>query len=356
MKRVGIITWHYYPNVGSELQAYALSHYLNMVGYDAEFINYREFHRPKLEWLRATLCEFDNVIPQRLSKALNYHFPHFIRKYLPQGRDLHSANELNDECGKYDTIVCGSDQIWAPSVFNPAYFIDFVKGGKPRKVSYAASIGLPQIPEEKRDIYRQLLSDFDAISVREDEGADLLKELGIDAGVVCDPTLLLTAEEYKGLIPRRMKPGEKTLFCYFLGKNEKHRKMAQEIANRSGLQLVIYSHYPSDKMYGGEHVDQIGPRQFVGHIAHADMVITDSFHGLAFSLIFRKDFYAVERFAGNDAVNQNSRIYNILRHCGLEERLLRVIPSDVEAIDYAKVEPWLDEYINKSKDFISKNI
>lgn len=320
-----------------------------------EFINYREFHRPKLEWPRALLCKIDRIVPRKLADKLNYYFPHFTKFYLRESKPIYSSSAMTGVAAKYDTVICGSDQIWAPNVFNPIYFLSFVNGDS-RKISYAASIGLPQIPTDKRDAYKSLLGDFDAISVREEEGVALLAGLGIAAQAVCDPTFLLSMDDYKRISTPVNSMCAPYVYCYLLGKNRAHRVMARKIADSMKQKLVIYSRYDEDAEHADEHVKVSGPRDFIGRIAGATMVLTDSFHGIAFSIIFRKSFYAFERFAANDPINQNSRVYNVLRACGLQNRLIAALPESIQMIDYSMNEQEINRMITKSKDYLADNI
>lgn len=355
MSKIGIITWHYYPNVGSMLQAFALWQYLSSNGHNVEFINYREYHRPKIAKLRAFLCKFDAVIPHQISNALNYHYPHFVQTYLPQSKPIYQASDLSKIATKYDVIICGSDQIWAPSVFNPVYMLSFVSG-RTRKISYAASIGLPEIPNEKKDLYKKLLSDFHAISIREKDGAELLKQIGIESSTVCDPSFLLESSVYKRLISKNFRQSIPYVFAYFLGENIHHREIAKDIANRLGLQLIIYSAFNADKSFADIHVNFIGPQEFLSLIHDASHIITDSFHGISFSIIFRKNFHAVERFSKDDMLNQNSRVHNILHITRLDSRLIADSPKDLLPIDYQFVENPLYDLISRSRQFITDNI
>ncbi len=353
--RVGIITWHYYPNVGSCLQAFALQKYLLSCGYFAEFINYREFHRPKLEKIRSLLCDFDFIIPHFLSSKINYKFVHFINKFLIQGKKIKSYKELNTILDNYDVFICGSDQIWAPSVFNKAYFLEFV-GNDKKKISYAPSIGLPVIPKDKQAIYHSLLSRFDKISIREETGRKLLSNIGIESQVVCDPTFLLSSkqwEEYLNLKTIKHTQSHKPyIYCYFLGKNKNHRELLKIISDRTSLKVFGFSGFKEDKQYFDVTLDNFGPIEFLNYLKNANLVITDSFHGTAFSIIFKKDFYVFERFSKEDPINQNSRIYNILDKLYLHDRLIVDSIPHINSIDYSKVLPLLENFRNVSKKFI----
>ena len=184
--KVGILTWHYYSNVGSNLQAWAMQRVLGNMGFNPQFINYRK-------------REFDgDRFPKGAVKAVIDSLPfgphfntwRFQHDKLRQTRKTYDSADAASICDGFDVVVCGSDQIWAPNVFDPVYMLDGVSSSV-RKVSYAASIGIPMIPENLKSGYKKLLSRFDAVGVREEQGRRLLEELGIQATTVLDPTLLL---------------------------------------------------------------------------------------------------------------------------------------------------------------------
>lgn len=353
--RIGIITWHYYPNFGSALQAYALHTYINNRGGDAMLINYVRGKKPTFYKLRLCLSHFDRLIPRFLSKKIHYRFLSFERDFFKETRIVSTKQDLSLLTQDFDVFICGSDQIWAPNVFDETYMLSFVPSGK-KKISYAASIGLPTIPNEVKAIYKKLLSNFDAISVREQQGQELLKkEFNIDSVVVLDPTLLITNDQWKRIAIYPTHP-PKYILCYFLGKNEEHRLLAEQFAKKLQLKIICLSRYSIDKRSTFITDVDAGPREFIGYIQNAEYIITDSFHGLCFSINLNKDFYVVNRFSSSDPINQNSRIENILRVLDLKGRLIESLPTNIESIDYDKVNKLLAENRMYSYQFLSEHI
>jgi hypothetical protein len=148
----------------------------------------------------------------------------FQNRYLKQSKLFQDKWKINKVKNKYDVIVSGSDQIWAPNVFNPVYMGDFKKSKNQKKISYAASIGLSDIPESLIDTYKELLSDFDHVSVREETGKELLlNSCDCKSKVVLDPTLLLNTTQYDKLLKKVQNIKQPYVFCYFLNKNHKYR-------------------------------------------------------------------------------------------------------------------------------------
>lgn len=353
-KRIGIITWHNYPNVGSALQAYALHSYINKHNGDALIINYSAFGRPSLWWLRLLVSRFDRFIPKSISKKIHYRFLSFESKFFKETHLYTTIEQLVAQNGLFDTFVCGSDQIWAPNVFNDVYMLSFVDDEK-KKVSYAASIGLPYIPNELIEKYRTLLGRFDYISVRERQGADLLNTLfGIKSSVVLDPTLLLTKEDWSLLGLTKKMCNNRYVLCYFLGEQEEHRKIVEDFAKKQGLKVVSIYRFSVDIRPGFITDTDVGPLEFINYIRNADFIFTDSFHGVCFSINLNRNFYVMKRFAENSPINQNSRIENILSLLELKDRLICSVPEDINMIDYKVVNKTLEKLRSESHQFLKQ--
>lgn len=353
IKDVGVLTWHYYSNVGSALQAYALYTYIKKMGYSCEFINYRKFADKGIVYklIRSICAKITDIFPELLPEAYRFGIYRFRKKYFKESKLIktkHDLEVLNDE---YKCFVCGSDQIWAPNVLDEEYLLPFVRADK-YKFSYAASIGLNSIPEQLKMVYKQNLECFDAISVREKQGELLLKEF-IDKKVVTvlDPTFLLEKSEWESLITKTMN--EKFVFCYFLGKSESYMDEIERFALKNDLRVVRYE--PNEIKRKGIK-KYMGPEEFLAYIKDSKMVITDSFHGVALSINLKKDFFAVKRFSDSDEICQNSRVTNILNICNLNERLLEnfSLNKPISSINYEMVDEKLQIERANSREFIAK--
>ena len=355
-KRIGIITWHNYPNVGSALQAYALHSYINKHNGDALIINYSIFGKPSFWWLRLIISRFDRFVPKSIAKRLHYRFLSFESKFFKETKLYTTVEQLVEQNKRFDTFVCGSDQIWAPNVFNEVYMLSFVNDEK-KKVSYAASIGLPYIPNELIEKYRTLLGRFDCISVREQQGADLLNALfGIECSVVLDPTLLLTKKDWSVMDRKKKICNHKYVLCYFLGEQEEHRKIVENFAKMQGLKIVCISRFGIDIRPEFITDTDVGPLEFINYVRNADFVFTDSFHGVCFSINLNRNFYVMKRFAENSPINQNSRIENILSLLELEDRLICSVPEDINMINYKVVNKVLETLRLKSHQFLKQSL
>ena len=352
-KKIGIVTWHYYGNFGSALQSYASQEAIAKLGYSSEFVNY---HNPKFgtpDKVKDLMRLISDIFLGQFNSRFRFGQKSFAFRYLHQGKLATDINHLAEIARNYDTIVCGSDQIWAPNVYNPVYFASFARK-RTRKVSYAASIGLNDIPDNLVPEYRRLLSDFHAVSVRENEGKELLlKKCGIESIVVLDPTLLHDAKVYEKL--QRRVPGinGKYLFCYFLNENHQYRERVERYARKHDLQIVGVSDNGDDSIWM-KCFTKLGADHFIWLINHAEVVMTDSYHGSIFSLLFHKNFYTFVRFAENSPICQNSRIRQLQNYFGDN---VRVIGQNDEidenlSIDYNQIEVRLKELRESSMEFL----
>lgn len=360
MKKIGIITWHYYNNFGSTLQSYALQTTIEKLGYKAEIINYRNksFGQESIikKTLKYSIARIIKLINGKFGERFLYPFLVFRKKQLNETKVIYDYDKLNKIADNYQTIICGSDQIWAPNVFNPIYMINFAEGKKIKKVSYAASVGLNYIPSKLQDTYKELLSDFYAISVREEVGMLLLKDkCEIDSTVVLDPTFLLDRYEYQKLQQPVKGIEQPFIFCYFLNKEHQYREQVEIYAKNKGYSIIGYSVKEDDSSWM-TLLKKIGPSEFLWLVENSSIVFTDSYHGTIFSLIFNKKFWTFERFNLNDTINQNSRIYQLSKVFGIEQRILNddSILEDSQSMDYNLFEEILKKEKNASINFLKE--
>ena len=352
-KKVGILTWHYYENVGSNLQAYALMKTINKYGFETKFINYQQakLHDSYLKRItKIFLSKFNNLFPGILPQRLKFRSFDFQRQYFPMTKSIINPKELSKTNDIFDIFVCGSDQIWSPIVYDSHYFLDFVHNKY--KFSYAPSIGCNYINEELQSDYKKLISKLNGISVREEKGRELLAKLNISAKVVLDPTFLLNKEEWLLISSNRLIDIE-YIFCYFLGSNKNYRTKVQDYAKKNKKYLIMFSDFIDDDNYCDQRVYKIGPKEFLSYIYYASEVFTDSFHGVVFSLKFEKKFNAFYRFKEDDKNNQNSRIINILSKINLNNKLISDSQDlDLTNFDYTRINAKLNGLINESLKYL----
>nr|WP_302467861.1 polysaccharide pyruvyl transferase family protein [Bittarella massiliensis (ex Durand et al. 2017)] len=361
---LGILTWYKTYNYGSALQAYALVSKINSLGYHAEIIQYFP-NENRLPFLR--LSQFKRVIKRFLPalvrrlfwsqyKIKAKRFDAFFEESIPQSsKQYTSVEELRKSCEKYTAYLCGSDQIWTPTIqfLDPVYFLSFVPSSI-GKISYAPSIGSTYIPTEKKSQMRMLISRIDYLSIREEHGATLVESLcGRRPEVVLDPTLLKDKIEWErfAIQPKFSEP---YILCYFLGDRRPLREFALRLKKRTGYKLVVIPTRNKDLFFGDVREIQAGPREFVGLIQNAAYICTDSFHGTIFSINLGKNFFALQRHEIDDPENQNARLINILSRLDLSSRFITDEKSDADLkpIDYTSSKVKLAQERKRSLDYL----
>ena len=327
--KIAILTWFHYQNFGTALQAAALKNVLESAGYCVAHINYTPDGRV-LALHGSTSGWYSNKL-HNLFKAVLHKTLIDSEKTKRYKQFIHDTLKLTQPCiigadfeylnDKYGAFICGSDQIWAPTCFDSKYFLDFVHDTR-RMVAYAPSIGLSSIDDKYvKKRMAELIGRFDHLSVREQRGAELIRELcGKKAEVVLDPTMLLNAEDWNRLVPAVCdKPKSKPyVLCYFLGANEKHWHRVKQISDELGISVKVLPIFVKDLKRGYDIALGAGPVEFLDLVRNAAFICTDSFHGTVFSLLFHKPFQVFERFTHDDPRSQNSRVYNLLNMTGIQ--------------------------------------
>ncbi|MDF2870888.1 MAG: 4Fe-4S ferredoxin [Anaerocolumna sp.] len=372
--KIGIITFNSAHNHGAVLQAWALQEYLKGEGHDVSIINYRLPATDNLYRLYVPRKTFKSYKLNKVVHALQYlkkyktepdkvkrfrKFEHFINNTLNATKAYSVFGELNKANFDFDVMIAGSDQIWNGSLtkgINPAYFLAFGKE-KIKRISYAASIGKDFIPEVEHTLFSRYLRLFDYISVREEKAKEAIEKLTKqEISVVLDPTLLLDRERYDQL---KKDPKTKAEYIYVhnvhITKVDKRlNAMAEEISQRLGLPIV---HNRSDYNFTNElhKFTSGGPKEFLGYIANAAYVVTNSFHATVFSIMYQKNFITIPHFQNPE------RMRHLLDTLGIGNHLIefsRDLPNDLNelSIDYDHVEQLKVELRKTSIDFLSKSL
>jgi exopolysaccharide biosynthesis predicted pyruvyltransferase EpsI len=256
--------------------------------------------------------------------------------------------ELANIESKYDFFICGSDQIWNGSISNldPAYFLNFVKNSEKKK-SYAASFGFEKVPKEMEEEYKTLLSNFSSINMREASGVKIVSSLlGESSQIVLDPTMLLDVEEWNDVAEEKTR-NNKYILIYQVGMSSFLLKKAKEIARLTGLRVLTVPFPIGGLIKTGINMSA-GPQKWIGLIKNAELVITDSFHGSAFSIMYNKRFFVC-------LSEGSTRIRNLLNTFNLNSALL--LPGVGLSIDYkvdwSEVNSVLSIERQRSKDILS---
>jgi len=363
--KIKTITCHDVYNPGASLQAYALMKYLQGLGHDVEIINYKPDYLSfnlwaiGAKWNKNILLKFlyySYVIPKRLSlKKRRKKFDIFTRERLSiTTKKYRSIEELKADTPIADIYFAGSDQIWnteSPNGKDPSFLLDFVPEGA-IKASYAASFSVSEIAKEYIDFVKNRLVTFDFISVREKTGINILESLGIEHGtVVTDPVFLLKKSQWKGLL--NYKPKEKYIFIYDQENNKAIKEAALKLARLFNLKIyAIESLYPMS--YADKKIKDAGPEEFIGLIEQCEICLTNSFHCIAFSLIFNKKFYLFKR----THQKVNSRMLDLLDDLGLNYRIGNENQDELgmDEINYQIVNDIIEKKRQKSTNYINSVI
>ena len=350
--RIGIVTQPLHNNYGGLLQNYALQQVLESLGHEVktlDFVYKQTFIRYLIISCRQILAA---VIKGRKLSLHPYRlFPNvrigltdeFVRKHIKTTRTIHAYTPELVKNEKFDAVITGSDQVWRPmyNVYLEDMFLKFVPDNV-HKIAYAASFGVDYWEFKPRQTKRcrKLAKRLWRISVRELSGVNLCKHhLQVDATTVLDPTILAGVEAYKPLL---IECGEKKfLFAYVLDITPEKKAFVEQMAKEHSLE---------PKIYGADQNAQLSVEEWVSMTAHATMVITDSFHGTVFSILFHKNFYSIVNIERGGA-----RFSSLLSSLGLENRMgdlsqLRRLPPP--PINWGKVDLLLDEQRTQSMNYL----
>lgn len=372
IRKAALITYHAAHNNGSFLQAYATQRKIRQLGCECDII---DFSTPRQQYLYDVYKKIHG--PKDVVKNLYALLHHKViqRRHDDFTALIDSALTLTPERyedpsqmggfeDRYDVFVSGSDQIWNTDAwdYSDAYLLNFVHG-KP-KISYASSMG-GHILDKRGDTalaerYRRLLADYRAISVREKTAREYLQPvIGRAVTQVIDPTLLLDAGDYEEITAPRLVDGP-YIFYYAIDSielNDSAARAVRQYADETGL--PVYAMFTGNKSYGlrkyGFHLlDVAAPNHYLSLIRNADHVLTASFHGTAFSILFEKQFHVV-RGIRNGKVNMDDRMSSLLATCGLERRqLIEGVQWDDDAIDFGTVRPRLAAEKERCTTFLAE--
>lgn len=356
--KIGILTFHLTNNYGAELQAYALLTTLKDINNSTEFINYvnekmHEEYRSTFHFEKYSLrhlAAFFAYLPFKLARRNK--FKRFNKNHLNiNGKIIHTTEEIKKASEKYDKIVVGSDQVFNYNITGDDYnfYLEFLDDNN-KKVAYAPSFGVSKIDEDKKKKVGDLLSEFECLSVREVQGQQIIKNLTErDVPLVTDPTYLLSKEQWLKIC-QKPKIKEDYILFYHFG-SDTIQKFADDLSEKTGLPVYeLNFEFNQIKKKNRKSLWVSGPCEFVGMFANAKYVVTNSFHGVAFSIIFNKEFYLELR--QGDFSNANSRLISITNRLGLTDRIINEKSLELNEIDYTKINKKLDKWVNESKEYL----
>ncbi len=323
--KIGILTFHEADSYGAVLQAYALQQTLGKLGADSEFV---QITMPKTEASQPTLSGAAAIFARRMqaeSKKREALFSAFRQEYMSISPEYRPADPIDED---YDCFIAGSDQIWNFRIpgADARYFLPFAKPEK--RYSYAASFGADALPEKARAWTAEQLSHFRSISVREDSGCKIVKELtGREAQVCLDPTLLPSREDWQALV--QQKASEPYALLFLLKYDENLAEKAKAEAQKRGVQLRIVTAAFMPQL-GMEPWNTTGVIDWLSAISNACCVFTNSFHGMVFSMIFGRSFH-VQRLTG-ELSSRNGRLEELLDFLQLSRALESLVEPNYDQV------------------------
>lgn len=352
--KIGIITMPLLMNYGGILQNYALQTVLRDLGHNP--ITFRMDKKEYLGWIISSIKAIIRFrrpsIPPWVFRKRFSGMERFVDQYINVTRRQDFFSKQNIQEYQLDALCVGSDQIWRPKYMYYMHiedmFFHFARGYKMLKFSYAASFGTSEweFTSEQTNACRALIKQFHGVSVRESSGVALCKEyFGVQAQWVLDPTLLLSSSHYESLC-EDIPIAEKNVFAYLLDVSPDKKAFVQKIAKQLGLKAAIIS-------AGADMNSEDCPERWIANFRDAAFVVTDSFHGTAFSIIFRRDFLTF-----TNAQRGNARFDSLVKIFSIENQIIKDTDIDVtmKKPDWNNIENQLSKWKDKSISYLFETI
>ena len=366
MKTIKVITFTNTKNYGAMLQAYALQKFLMseknrviIINYKDQSITNNSINTSKMNKIKFKIKNLLNeILYGRIEQKRTKSIEDFKNNYMSLSTDIYySIKDFELDSNQPDVYITGSDQVWNYKITNglsDVYTLNFKTIAK--KISYAASIGVDKIPDSLKQTYKNKIEKLDYISVRENESVQILKEL-ITKKIkeVVDPTLLLTKKNWDNLISKKNKVSnlkQDYIFVYMLDPNDEFIKMVNYISEKTGLGII---HCGKRNRYKKtiKSFYEAGPIEFIQLIKGAELVLTTSFHGTVFSLIYEKTFFVMPH------KTTGSRVKNLLKKLDLEDRIINNYNEFKEKeldskINYKTARKKIEDMRNESIKWLNK--
>lgn len=355
---IGIITFHRAVNYGAVLQCFALQQTLDNIGVENEVIDYRcEFIEKHYSYVpTVSIVHMKQFIKECFQIPTKYKarkkFDYFLKNNIHLSSEYTSAEDILKKKQYYNTIITGSDQVWnlAISGEDTAYLLDFV-GNEVKKISYAASLGPIEIKSKYLNQIKKYINRFEVVSLREPAAVDTIKYIydkNIEVDV--DPTVLLDSKTWDTLVSRSNLKKDKFIFVYLMQDSEILREKATQIAEEKDLKILFIGMVNNINIKG-KNMKGASVEDFLWMIKNAEYVVTNSFHGIVFSLLFEKNFY----WAYQKGKNMSNPRFNMLnQYYGIEKCCCN--KNNLEELDYKYIKLKMDEQrqvsINNLKRYI----
>jgi len=375
IKKVGILTLPGYFNYGNRLQAYATQEVIKNLGFDPYILVIKNiFSKPKNSKINNILkliiklrkIPIKEICPRALNKIKRIIFLYINKRIIKEREQIfkdfskiylkeifynNTKKSLKNLSNNYDFFITGSDQVWNPFWTNSLYFLSFTN--KDKRIAYASSFGVSNIPNKYINFYKNRLSEMKNISVRETMGSQIVHNLiGKEVVVLIDPTLMLTKKEWLSISKKDIKkPKNDYVLIYFLGEKTKkeNKKQIKKIIKYSNLEVINIADLNDKERY------KIGPDEFIDYINSASLVLTDSYHGVIFSILMETPFVVFERAErAKNSKSMFSRIETLLQKFKLESRKAANIKLDHQIFDcnFSHIPPILEYERNKAINYL----
>lgn len=380
MKKVGLVMCYKTKNYGSMLQSFALQRFFIRKEIPFECVNYnhkkdffdslRKFPLLLIKSARtmkfrvmknALMTKYFVSNDLKLKKNMRTQkFIEFCTKRFFVTDEINSRAGLIQRSKNYKCVVVGSDQVWHPINYGTHFYdLTWVDPSVP-KYAYASSFGVSKVPLLIRRGVKKALKSFEKITCREKTGAKIVTELtGKSADSLLDPTLLWSSNDWDEMLAleKLRTKKEPYIFCYFLGNSPECYDFAQSLKQRTGYKIIspvlLDGYYSEALKFGDEHPFDVGPADFVWFVKNADYVLTDSFHGTVFSLLYKKKVRIFERYK-DPKISANSRIMDLLKLLGISDYKLSIdelMKNDPIGLN---VNQYLEKERQKAFDYLSE--
>ena len=352
--KIGMLTFHRANNLGAVLQASALQNYVQNNFGDCEIVDYYPNNNIPITYkgIKKILkkCKRIAIYPlTRKKRKREYRFDEYRKNYFKM---TDGDNCIKDELKDFDILISGSDQILNTTLTgnSRAYYLDFFEG---KKISYASSFGRTNITQNEIDMIKSELPQYSAVSVREKSAGEIIKRIcGIDSELVMDPVFLLNKEEWENRCNMDMILPERFIFVYSMENSDNLERVVRLIKEEKNIPVIVVRGGGKAGRIVGKEDATCGPAEFLKYIKNAEYVVTNSFHGTAFSLIFEKKFLCIAHST------RNTRLINILQLINEEEKMIysNLSVYDDKIIEGSKYKNILERYINSSKAYLLNNL
>ncbi len=357
--KIGMLTFHRANNLGAVLQASALLRYLQEEFHDIEIIDYYPNNQipSKITLFRKALSYAKRILTLPIylkKKKKENRFNEYRNSYLNISEiSYYGDDDIKKKAPQYDVLISGSDQILNMTLTgkSTAYYLDFYD--KAKKISYASSFGRNQISKSEINEIHNQLSKFQYVSVREETAGNIIdKEIGKETTLVLDPVFLLDKNEWKSRCNEKINLPEKYIFVYSMEVSKVLEQAVSQLEKIYNLPVIVVRGGGKPGIIDGIEDITCGPREFLRYIRDAEFIVTNSFHGVSFSIIFEKNFLCIPHST------RNARLDNIMTLIGEEKKILSEAGENcIESIvDGTKVIEKIYPYIKKSKDFLTNSL